>query len=129
MADLIPRERLQPSLLDRLTDDEPEKKVESRERRVLSVERLREGVLRDMSWLLNTTNMECIEDLGDHEGLADSVLNYGIPDLTGITSSSIDVPALERLLQQAIERFEPRIAKRSLKIGCTRTRRNGRRTR
>ena len=30
MDDLAPLERLQPCLLDRLTDDEPEKKEESR---------------------------------------------------------------------------------------------------
>ena len=41
MAELAPRERLQPSLLDRLTDDEPDQEVESRERRVLSVRGLR----------------------------------------------------------------------------------------
>jgi len=57
MAELAPRERLQPSLLDRLTDDEPDQEVESRERRVLSVRGLREGVLRDLAWLLNTTNL------------------------------------------------------------------------
>lgn len=116
MADLIPRERLQPSLLDRLTDEEPQKQVESRERRMLSVEKLREGVLRDMSWLLNTTNLSAAESLEDHPEIAASVLNYGIPDLTGLTSSSIDVPALERLLRQAILQFEPRIAKRSLQV-------------
>ena len=39
MADpLPPQERLQPALLDRLTDDEPDKKVEPREARVHRVE-------------------------------------------------------------------------------------------
>ena len=54
MAELAPRERLQPSLLDRLSDDEPDNAVEPRERRVLSLRTLREGVLRDLAWLLNT---------------------------------------------------------------------------
>ena len=37
MADqLTPQERLQPALLDRLTDDEPDKKLEPREQRVMS---------------------------------------------------------------------------------------------
>ena len=36
MAELTPKERLQPSLLDRLTDDEPEQQQESRDKRVLS---------------------------------------------------------------------------------------------
>lgn len=33
MAELTPKDRLQPSLLDRLTDDEPDKTQESREKR------------------------------------------------------------------------------------------------
>ena len=41
MAELLPQERLQPSLLDRLTDYEPGSAVESRERRVLSTQQLR----------------------------------------------------------------------------------------
>ena len=63
MAELTQQERLQPSLLDRLTDDEPEKKQESREKRVVSLRRLREGVLRDLAWLLNTSNLAVLEDL------------------------------------------------------------------
>ena len=57
MAELTPGERLQPSLLDRLTDDSPQSKKESRDQRVLSVRRLRACVLRDLAWLLNTTNL------------------------------------------------------------------------
>ena len=44
MAELTSKERLQPSLLDRLTDDEPDKTQESRDQRVLSANRLRECV-------------------------------------------------------------------------------------
>ena len=33
MAELTPRERLQPALLDRLTDNEPHRNVEAREQR------------------------------------------------------------------------------------------------
>ena len=54
MAELTPKERLQPSLLDRLTDDAPAEKVESREQRVLSLTKLRQSVNRDLGWLLNT---------------------------------------------------------------------------
>ena len=41
MAELLPQERLQPSLLDRLTDDAPESKEESRDKRVLNLAQLR----------------------------------------------------------------------------------------
>ncbi len=66
MPDLTPRDRLQPSLLDRLTDDEPSNQQESRERRVLTVQRLRESLLRDLSWLFNSGNLAETEDLDNY---------------------------------------------------------------
>ena len=54
MSDLTPIEKLQPCLLDRLTDDEPTKPVESRRERVVSMQRYRNGVLRDLGWLFNS---------------------------------------------------------------------------
>ena len=51
-------ERLQPSLLDRLTDDDATNAAESREARVIDIRRLRDIVQRDLSWLLNTNNGE-----------------------------------------------------------------------
>ena len=53
MPELTSQERLQPALLDRLTDDEPERKQEPPEARVINATRLRAGVLRDFRWLLN----------------------------------------------------------------------------
>src|SRR5260370_12294433 len=81
MAELAQQEGLQPCLLDRITDDAPEKKQESRDQRVVSLRRLREGVLRDLAWLLNATNMAVLEDLTDYPYVAQSVLNYAMPRL------------------------------------------------
>jgi type VI secretion system protein ImpF len=116
MAELTPSERLQPSLLDRLTDDDPQHSQEGRNRRVLSLQRLREGVLRDLGWLLNTTNMadDSLAERLPH--VSQSVVNYGLPDLAGLTSSSIAVSELERLVMQAIWDFEPRILRHTLKV-------------
>ena len=116
MAELTPSERLQPSLLDRLTDDEPLQSQEPRSRRVLSIQRLRESVLRDLGWLLNTTNMADDTLAERYPKVAESVLNYGLPDLAGLTSSSINVGELERLVQQAIWDFEPRILRHTLNV-------------
>ncbi len=116
MADLLPTERLQPSLLDRLTDDEPEVKQESREQRVLSVKRLRQSVLRDMTWLLNTISLESVQSLADYPEVAASVVNFGIPDLSGHNITAEDVPQLEKRIRQAILDFEPRILPNSLKL-------------
>jgi len=116
MAELVPKERLQPSLLDRLTDDEPAQKQESREKRVLSPRQLRKSVIRDLQWLLNATDLASVQDLSAHPQVIDSVLNYGLPDLAGKNISALSADALERDLRQTIRRFEPRILPCSLKI-------------
>lgn len=121
MAELTQQERLQPSLLDRLTDEEPDKKLESRDKRVLSVRRLRECIKRDLAWLLNTGNLADVQDLSAYPLVAESVLNYGMPDLTGITAVSTDVHAIERRLRQVILMYEPRILKNRLRVRVTTT--------
>jgi type VI secretion system protein ImpF len=116
LAELTPKERLQPSLLDRLTDTEPDKTQESREQRVFALSRLRESVLRDLAWLLNTTNLAAGQDLGPYPQVASSVLNYGLPDLSGTSVSGTDPVVLERALRQAIVDFEPRILRHTLSV-------------
>lgn len=116
MAELAPQERLQPSLLDRLTDDEPHKKMESRDKRVLTVDRLREAVLRDLGWLLNTDPSLARGELDAFPHAQNSVLNYGFKDLSGKTLSGLDTPEIEANLLTAIAAFEPRIQGKSITI-------------
>lgn len=116
MAELTPKERLQPSLLDRLTDDEPDKQVESRQKRVLSLNQLRQSVLRDLAWLFNVGNLGEVQDLDRYPYAATSVLNFGLPELTGCTVSSVDAHELERVVRQAILTFEPRILPNSVRV-------------
>jgi type VI secretion system protein ImpF len=116
MAELAPRERLQPSLLDRLTDDEPDKQVEARERRVLSLRSLRQGVLRDLAWLLNTTNLFSVTGAARLPHVAGSVLNYGMPDISGMSVAGLNLSDLERGIRQAIWDFEPRLIRGSVVV-------------
>ncbi|HKP55168.1 MAG TPA: type VI secretion system baseplate subunit TssE [Polyangiales bacterium] len=116
MPELVHKERLQPSLLDRLTDDEPGEQQESRDKRVLSPVRLRESALRDLGWLFNTTQLSATQDLNGCPEVAKSVLNYGLPDLAGRTVSGIDIPRFEALLKQAIWDFEPRLLRNTISL-------------
>ena len=116
MAELTTKEKLQPSLLDRLTDDDPKQRQESRDRRVLSMRRLRQCVLRDLEWLLNTGNLEATEDLEDYPLVAGSVLNYGMPEFAGCFASNLDLVGMERAVRQAILDFEPRILRKTVKV-------------
>ncbi len=116
MAELTTQERLQPSLLDRLTDDEPGTAVESRDKRVISASRLRECVTRDIAWLLNCVNLGNDEVLADYPDVARSVINFGIPDLAGAAVSGIDGDVLQRQLREAIFTFEPRLTQETLRV-------------
>jgi len=114
-----PIEKLQPCLLDRLTDDDPGIKEESRLQRVVSDQKYRRGVLRDLEWLLNTPayiSLEGMEpfDLKDFPHAYRSVINFGIRDLCGVTSPNLD--RMQEELVEAIKIFEPRITARSLTI-------------
>ncbi|MFS2158156.1 type VI secretion system baseplate subunit TssE [Pseudomonas sp. Pseusp122] len=115
VTDLTSRERLQPSLLDRLTDDEPGNLQEGSDKRVLSLSQLKASVLRDLTWLLNTTSLLDADDtLNTPAGT--SVVNYGLPALAGNSASSIDINALETLIHRAIATFEPRILRHTLRV-------------
>jgi type VI secretion system protein ImpF len=116
MAELIHQERLQPSLLDRLTDTSPDSRSESTDNRVLSMRRLREAVLRDLAWLLNTGRLETTEDLERYPEVAKSVVNYGMPDITGLSFAGADTASLEKAVRDSIVNFEPRISPRSVRV-------------
>ncbi|HLQ37077.1 MAG TPA: type VI secretion system baseplate subunit TssE [Planctomycetota bacterium] len=116
MAELTPKERLQPALLDRLTDDAPDQQVESRDDRIVSLRRLRQSVVRDLEWLFNTGALFAPGDQEQQDIVATSVINYGIPNLAGVQASGLSLPRLERLLRDAIWNFEPRLLRQSVRV-------------
>jgi type VI secretion system protein ImpF len=116
MAELTPQERLQPSLLDRLTDENPQSGVESRDQRMISWQRLRDVVRRDLGWLLNCVHLEASEDLSAWPLVARSTLNYGMPETTGIPVANINVDLLQKRVRQAILDFEPRLVRNKLTV-------------
>jgi type VI secretion system protein ImpF len=116
MAQLTPKEKLQPSLLDRLTDVRPDVRTSNAGVRVLSMQELREGVQRDLGALLNATSLDVVEDLSAYPNVQRSTLNFGMPDMSGKTASGVEVKDLERVLLRTIQEFEPRITSESLKV-------------
>lgn len=119
MPELTARERLQPSLLDRLTDHAPQTTRESRDQRVLSLSQVKAAVVRDLSWLLNTTSHREVEGWNRFPEVEKSVLNFGLRALAGTAASSTDVAELEDIVSQAIRRYEPRILPHSLTVRVT----------
>ncbi len=109
------RDRLQPALLDRLTDDHRLDAADVDDRRTMTKQQIRQAVLRDLSWLLNA-----VQPFGriaeKYPAVAASVLNYGLPPMSGQLASGIDVSILERSIRNAIIQFEPRILADSLQV-------------
>ncbi|QHQ36550.1 type VI secretion system baseplate subunit TssE [Algicella marina] len=116
MADQTILDRLQPSLLDRLTDEAPEEMRENRDSRVINIRKLREILRRDLAWLLNTSNAEFFIDEELFPHAANSVLNYGISKVAGEFSGVEKAAAIRKAIHEAILRFEPRILPNSLHV-------------
>jgi type VI secretion system protein ImpF len=116
MAELAPIDRLQPCLLDRLTDDKPEMGKESRDQRIVSLRRYKSAVLRDLGMLLNSKRHPEHDNIYEFSYAAESVLNYGIPDLCGASISAVSPTDFEAQVKQAILCFEPRISHKQLSV-------------
>jgi len=116
MADRNITDRLQPSLLDRLTDMHPGEMTEKREDRVIDVRRLRDIVQRDLSWLLNTTSHESLLDAALYPNVVRSVINYGLREVAGGASGLERANEIRLMIRRAIERFEPRLKPDSIEV-------------
>jgi len=99
MAELRSRDRLQPSLLDRLTDHQPLESQEPVDDRVLTRQQLRAAILRDLSWMFNairpepepaSTRLDELALWARFPQARRSVLNFGMPAFAGSTKSSLD---------------------------------------
>jgi type VI secretion system protein ImpF len=116
---IIPLDRLQPCLLDRLTDDEPGNREESRNQRIVTLQRYKAGVLRDLEWLFNSIGHYPDEVVGevtfaDYEEAYRSVINFGIRQVYGRLAP--DIEEIEKQLFDALVIFEPRINRRTLRV-------------
>jgi type VI secretion system protein ImpF len=105
---------LVPSLFDRLLDDDPGNSREPAKSRRQVLRELKESVSRDLENLLNTRQRwsELPEPLIE---LQKSLVNYGIPDFTGVNMS---IPSererLRAIIERVIAQFEPRF--RSVRV-------------
>jgi len=97
------------SVLDRLIDQEPERKLELPLTRAQSLRELKAAVRRDLEWLLNTRRM--IVPVPDSlKELQRSLFIYGLPDISSLYLHSSDAQEiLLRSIKQAVNLFEPRL--------------------
>ncbi|RKQ61916.1 type VI secretion system protein ImpF [Vogesella indigofera] len=100
-----------PSVLDRLLDDQPDLSHGS-EQLLFELPQFRRSLARDLEALLNTRVMAQPELYAAHPLADDSMLQFGIPDLSGISLLNPDDRELLReQLRRAIEVHEPRLSR------------------
>lgn len=98
------------SLLDRLIDTDPKTSTEAPLRPSVSKRQFKEGLRRDLEWLLNTRRIAEEPDESMKE-LNRSVYIYGIPDFSTYSlASPKDQARILRSIQNAVKLFEPRLA-------------------
>lgn len=116
MADLNAIDRLQPCVLDRLFDDEPRQTTEGIKDKIVSVKRFKEGVKRDIEWLLNSKSS--FYDLDDEQfaEVKHSVLNYGVRDFVGMSLENLSLDAFVGMIRAALIEFEPRLIPNELHV-------------
>jgi len=108
MSEAPSRDRLQPALLDRLTDTHTGARATGEQGVVMTRSQLRDAVLRDLRWLFNATQPHPAWN-EDQPELAGTVLNYGLPPISGQRVSTLDLAQIERSIAASLRRFEPRI--------------------
>jgi type VI secretion system protein ImpF len=107
---------LLPSVLDRLIDHDPQQSHEVPRSRNQLLRDLKQAVRRDLENLLNT-RIRCIPfgpELGE---LKQSLVNYGIPDLTGLSlGGPKEREDFRRAVLSTIRQFEPRLKNLEVRI-------------
>lgn len=108
MSRIRPDQPLVPSLLDRLLDDAPDELQELPRSRSQRLGDLKVSVRRDLEYLLNTR--VCLREIPDDcEEVKTSVLNFGIPDFSGVAmGSGKQQEILRARVEDVIQRFETR---------------------
>ena len=105
-----------PSLLDRLLDDDPSSGVDPPKFAAQGLRELRQQVRRDLENLLNT-RQRCRSFPSDLTELDHSLVNYGIPDVTGSklgTERARD--EFRRTVEEMIPKFDARFRSVRVKV-------------
>jgi len=80
---------------------------------------IKKNLSMDLVTLSNTIDLESAIDLGDCEYVRKSILNYGLHDVTHLTSDEKAVEEIVDIIRDSLLAHEPRISKDALEIQKT----------
>ncbi len=99
------------SLLDRLTDLDPQSEKDAPVPYTAQIRELKAALCRDLAALLNTRRLEDAIDPA-YEECANSVLTYGVADFTAFNlKNGLEQERLRRSIERSVRRFEPRLSR------------------
>jgi type VI secretion system protein ImpF len=110
--------RFAPSLLDRLLDDTPGAAADGATTPQVSLEQLKDSVVRDLEALLNARCGLRREALAGHAQVQRSILSFGMLDFSSMSLANTDErDAICRAIEDAIRAHEPRL--RNVRVGLS----------
>ncbi len=77
---------------------------------------LKHDLATDLGALLDTIDLESVTDLDGLDYVKKSILNYGLYDITHVTTGSAGMDALQAQLKDALLQHEPRLTPETLGI-------------
>lgn len=108
--------RFAPSLLDRLLDDAPGAPGDAATAPHVSLEQLKDSVVRDLEALLNARCGLRREALSRHPQTQRSILSFGMLDFSSMSLANTDErDAICRAIETAIHAHEPRL--KNVRVG------------
>lgn len=77
---------------------------------------LRRDLSVDLVALMNTINLDSAHGLDQHSYVRDSILNYGLPDITRLSSDEVRVDGIRDEIVRALVLYEPRIIADTIRV-------------
>ncbi|PQV48777.1 type VI secretion system baseplate subunit TssE [Paraburkholderia sp. BL21I4N1] len=79
---------------------------------------LRESILRDLGWLMNSVPLDATDNLNAYPHVHRSVINFGMNAVVGSCTPVNGWTPIESAIREAITQFEPRILADSIEVRC-----------
>jgi type VI secretion system protein ImpF len=107
--------RYKPSVLKRLTDDEPYEKKEGAPP-VITEKQVQEDIFRNLEMLFCSRSHPSLAEFKGYREVETSVLGYGIADYCGKIGSAAERELLLEHITEQIRDFEPRLRADSVRV-------------
>ena len=82
----------------------------------MSLEKIKEEIVLNISHILNSKSRPQIWDLNYNQEVVNSVLGFGLPDFCGLSNSEIESAKLQHEIVELLKVFEPRLIPSTISV-------------